>query len=62
MSFISNSCGVGVVELSVLFLVDDEMVQLCVTPAEYGQNSCLVKMVCFGVWGEWICIKDCKHG
>ena len=33
-----NSCGVGVVELSVLFLVDDEMVQLCVTPAEYGQR------------------------
>ena len=31
-------CGVGVVELSVLFLVDDEMVQLCVTSAEYGQR------------------------
>ena len=33
-----NSCGVGVVELSVLFLVDDEMVQLCVMAAEYGQR------------------------
>ena len=33
-----NSCGVGFVELSVLFLIDDEMVQLCVTPAEYGQR------------------------
>ena len=27
-----------VVELSVLFVVDDEMVQLCVVPAEYGQR------------------------
>lgn len=35
---ISNSEAVGVVELSVLFWVDDEMVQLCVVFARYGRN------------------------
>ena len=38
MFIISNSEAVGVVELSVLFWVDDEMVQLCVVLAGYGQK------------------------
>ena len=33
-----KSYGVGMIELSVLFYVDDEMLQLCVVSAEYGRR------------------------
>ena len=63
VTFISRVVVVGVVELSVLFFVDDKMVQLCVVPAEYGRRFVPCKDGMFRRVGrEWICIKDGKDG